>query len=76
MVPRSSRPRGLSARGTHDVGEHPIQGLRHTIDVEGLDEKAAVADLAAGPGAEEASELLVQGPPTLRRLPLEPQERR
>ena len=57
------------------MGEHPIEGPRHVIEVQCLDEQAPVADLAARGRAQEASKLLLAAPLTLRGLTLERAER-
>ena len=44
-----------------DVGEHCVEGVRDAAGVDGFDEEASVAQVAAGLAPEEAVELEVGG---------------
>ena len=56
--------------------QREVERRRHAVELERVDEQAAVADLAPGAGAEKAAQLGMQVATTLRGLVLEAAERR
>jgi len=53
------------------MSQHPVQGSRHPIEVERLDEVPRVADFPAAAAAHEAVKLVFEGATLPRRLLLE-----
>src|SRR5438105_15812524 len=54
-----------------DVSKDTVQRTRHSGEIQCVDEQGCGLDLPALVGTEEASELLLNGPPLPRRLLLE-----
>ena len=72
-APTPSRTR--SGRLVH-AGQREVERSRHAVELERVDEQGAVAHLAPGASAEEATQLGMQVAAALRGLILEAAERR
>ena len=60
---------------TSDMDKHTVQRPRHLGEIERVDEQARVSDLPSAAAAHEAPKLLLDGPPSPRRLLLQDAKR-